>query len=247
MRFLADALLPIVPALYGLAAVLSVLVFLGPDSRGRRAALPALLLAVSAHALEIALSAALYRRCPLGTLPEAIGITGLSLAGTYAALSLRIGRRPSGVLIVPLAFALVLASALTRRADVPVNPALKSPWFSLHVICAVLAVAALAVSFVHGVFYLLLYREIKAHRFGVLFRRLPPLAGLARMTNRASVAGFALLSVTLLAGTIYGLRSEHARSMFADPFFFVTAGAWSSTRPGSSSASSPGGAEGMPW
>jgi ABC-type uncharacterized transport system permease subunit len=226
MFSVADALLLLVPALYAAAAAISIHLFLRPEAGTRRFAKPLLFTAVVAHALEIALRAAAARRCPLGTFAETIGLTAFALASTYALLSLRSGRRPTGVLIVPLSFVLVLAYGLTRRDAAAVNPALASPWFSLHAASAVLAVAALAVSFVHGVFYLLLYREIKAHRFGLLFRRLPPLAVLSRMTNLSTVAGFSFLTVTLAAGTVWGLCSGHAGAMLRDPMFLLTAGAW---------------------
>ncbi|MCU0725892.1 MAG: cytochrome c biogenesis protein [Planctomycetes bacterium] len=226
MISVADALLFLVPALYAAAAAVSILLFVRPESGARRLARPLLFAAVVAHGVEIALRAAVARRCPLGTLAETTGLTAFALAGTYTVLSLRSGRRPTGVLIVPLSCALVLAYVLTRREAGAVNPALASPWFSLHAASAVLAVAALAVSFVHGVFYLLLYREIKAHRFGLLFRRLPPLAVLSRMTNIAAVSGFSFLTVTLAAGTAWGLRSGHAGAMLRDPMFLLSAGAW---------------------
>jgi ABC-type transport system involved in cytochrome c biogenesis permease subunit len=226
MTVAVDLLWVVAPVLYGLAALVAIACFVRPDCRLRAAAMPLLLAAVGAHAALVALAAASARRCPLGTLSEATGFAGLSLAAVYAALELRGGRRPTGILVLPLAFALVLAAALTRREGVPVNPALSSPWFSLHAASAVLGIGALAVSFVHGVLYLLLYREIKARRFGLLFRRLPPLLVLQRMAHTAALIGWALLLVTLVAGTLWSLESDRAARMLRDPLFLVTAGVW---------------------
>jgi ABC-type uncharacterized transport system permease subunit len=155
-----------------------------------------------------------------------MGLTAFSLAAVYLYLSLRSGSRPTGVLILPLAFLLELLAVALRRTGGPVNPNLANPWFSVHAASAMLGISALAVSFVHGVFYLLQYRQIKGHRFGLLFRRLPPLAVLNRMTQMAAVIGWALLSVTIVAGYFWAAGTDRLSGLPRDPFFAITLGTW---------------------
>lgn len=224
MVHVSDALRVLIPVLYALAATNSVVLFVTRADFCRRASKPLLGTTVLLHAFALGLAAVLARRCPLGTVFETTGLMAFSLAAVYTYLEFRSGTRPTGILILPLAFLLELLAAAFPVPAVEPNPALKSPWFSLHAASAVLGVAALAVSFVHGVFYLLLYRRIRAKRFGILFRRLPPLAVLNRMTHMATVVGWVLLFVTIVAGYVWAAKEESLERLARDPLFFVTLG-----------------------
>jgi ABC-type uncharacterized transport system permease subunit len=149
-----------------------------------------------------------------------------ALVCLYLFLGVREGSRPTGVLVLPMAFALELLSALLRNPDAKPIAALDNIWFNIHAAAAVFGVAALAVSFVHGVFYLLLYRQIRDHRFGILFRRLPPLAALLKKAHLAAVIGWALLTVTILAGSIRAATDDALSGLHRDPLFLITVGTW---------------------
>jgi ABC-type uncharacterized transport system permease subunit len=226
MEFAVDLLTVAVPILYALTALNSILLFVSRGERLRACSLPLLGATVGLHALLLGLKASTTVRCPIATILEAVGVMGLALGAVFLVLELRRGSRPTGILILPLAFVLVLIATVFGGGPVEVTEALKSPWFSIHSAAAVIAVAALAVSCVHGVFYLLLYRQIKTHRHGRLFRGLPPLTVLARMTLMAAVIGWALLLVTILAGYVWGVKSGGLADMHGDPLFLVTVAAW---------------------
>jgi ABC-type uncharacterized transport system permease subunit len=215
-----------VPVLYALAAANSVIVFVTRSDSALRASKPLLGVTVGLHAASLVLRAALTGQCPLGTVFEAMGLMAFSLAAVYALLELLRGTRPTGILILPLSFLLVLLSSSFPAGPEETNPNLSDPWFSAHSASAVFAIAALAVSFVHGILYLLLYREIRDHRFGVLFRRLPPLAVMSRMTNLAAVVGWCLLTVTIVAGSVWARGEGKTGELLTDPLTLVICGAW---------------------
>ncbi|MHC4860660.1 MAG: cytochrome C assembly family protein [Planctomycetota bacterium] len=214
------------PVMYALAAANSVVVFVTRNEASLKAAKPLLGSTVALHAVSLGLRAALTGQCPLGTVFEAMGVMAFSLAAVHAILEFLRGTRPTGILILPLAFLLVLLSASFPAGPEETSPHLSDPWFSAHAASAVFAIAALAVSFVYGILYLLLYREIRDHRFGVVFRRLPPLAVMSRMTNLAAVVGFCLLTVTIAAGTLWAAGEGKPGELLRDPLSVVIAGAW---------------------
>ena len=227
MRYAAEILTVLLPVLYALAVTNSIALFVSESAFARRAEKPLLAATVGLHAVAFALLAAIARRCPLGSVFEAMGLVAFSVTAVYLFLSLRAGgSRPTGVLILPIAFLLQLLASAFGKTEGPVNPALTDPWFSVHAAAAVFSVSALAVSFVHGVFYLLQYREIKAHRFGLLFRKLPPLAVLNRMTLLAAVVGWALLTVAIAVGFVWGAGSDRAGEIRGDPLMWFTTGTW---------------------
>jgi ABC-type transport system involved in cytochrome c biogenesis permease subunit len=221
-----DILRVLLPALYALATANSVVVFLTRSPLARRIHLPVLAVTVGAHALYLVLRAAVIHRCPMGSVSEAMGLMAFSLVAVYFVLELRTGSRPTGILILPLAFLLEVVSAVLHRDQAPVNPALTKLWFNVHVLAAVLGVAALAVSFVHGILYLHLYRQIRDHKFGVFFRRLPPLAALNRMTNLATVVGWGLLTLTIAAGALSAWQDGRLEGLHRDPLNLIVVAAW---------------------
>jgi HemX protein len=73
-------------------------------------------------------------------------------------------------------------------------------WAISHVVMSTVAAAALVLSGVHGLLYLLLFREMRERRFGRWFDHLPDLDVLSKMTRRAALIGFIGLTVGLNVG-----------------------------------------------
>ena len=99
-----------------------------------------------------------------------------------------------------------------------------STWFGIHTGTAIIGYSGFAVSAAYGLLFLLLYREIKASRFGRIYERLPSLELLAHMTVRAAVVGFVFLTVAMVAGIVWSLRLQY--DFIRDPKFFTTVLLW---------------------
>ncbi|MEN8149253.1 MAG: cytochrome c biogenesis protein CcsA [Planctomycetota bacterium] len=231
MSYFLDILNVLLPVLYAVAVANSIAHFVTQSEFARRADRPVLAVTVGAHLLLLVLTAVELRRCPMGGIFEAMGLMAFALTAIFFAISLRTGTRPTGILVLPIAFLLEILSAAARPADVgpadgPVNQALTSLWFNVHVLAAVLGFAALAVSFVHGVFHLYLYRQIKDHKFGLFFRRLPPLVELKRMTETGAIVGWAFLFVVIAAGIARALQEGKLGELHGDVMIMVVGGAF---------------------
>ncbi len=96
----------------------------------------------------------------------------------------------------------------------------------IHATTAAVASAALILSGLYGFLYLTLLRQMKRHTFGAVFRQLPDLTQLARMTRRAALAGF--LGLTL--GVNVGIGLAHAQGtagfQYTDPTVILTLALW---------------------
>ena len=62
--------------------------------------------------------------------------------------------------------------------------------------------AGLALAFTYGILWTLLYRNIKASRFGIVYDRLPALTILFRMQRRAVLFGWIALTVSIAIGFV---------------------------------------------
>jgi ABC-type uncharacterized transport system permease subunit len=96
----------------------------------------------------------------------------------------------------------------------------------LHVATSAVAAAALVLSGVHGILYLLLFREMRERRFGALFDHLPNLDVLARMTRGSALLGFIGLTIGLNLGIWIAHRDQVRGFAYRDPEVLISLALW---------------------
>jgi ABC-type uncharacterized transport system permease subunit len=142
-------------------------------------------------------------RLPMGNPLEFFGMLGLALLATYLVIERRLRAKNTGFLITGMAFLLKL---LSYGLVVPVreaSPYLSEPGFAGHAVLVLLAYTALSLSFLFAVLYLILARQLMRRQFGLLFRRLPSLEVLERMSVGAVELGLPLLFLALCLGHLW--------------------------------------------
>jgi len=86
------------------------------------------------------------------------------------------------------------------------------------------------VAAVYGAMYALLYRELKKHRVGLIFRRLPNLETLSRLNLGAVLFGWVGLTLAILLGSFWAgeltSRGWLEGSFYTDPKFLLTVVLW---------------------
>jgi ABC-type transport system involved in cytochrome c biogenesis permease subunit len=193
----------LLPALYAAAFIDYVLVFATDRPGPRRLARPLLMLAVAANLVYFIACSVYFEHVPFVNVFQVLGAVGFAVAITYLLVESRTGTPHTGPFILGLVLVFQVINAAFPKLDREVPDILRSALFSFHVSTAVLGYSAFAVAAVYGLLYLLQYRVIRHKRFGLLFRRLPSLDILDRMNVVASGAGFAFLSLAILAGTVW--------------------------------------------
>lgn len=140
------------------------------------------------------------------TFNEVLGLFSFLLVLVYFYFAL--GREKAYTLAtfyLPLPILFLLLNMLFSKKSLysPFSPYIKSFWFPLHVICALLSHAFLMAGLIASLMYLLQEREIKKKRFGYFFRKLPPLHSLERIAEKALYNGFFLLTLGIISGAIW--------------------------------------------
>jgi ABC-type transport system involved in cytochrome c biogenesis permease subunit len=217
----------LLPIAYALAEVCYLSFFLRDDAVARRIATPLLLTSVVLHAAFIVLRAAALGRNPIGSPLEALTILAFAVALVHLLIELGHKDQGAGALVIGVVFVFQLfASTFMSEPQAPeqLRPLLQSPIFGLHTVSAILGYSGFAVSAAYGLLFLLLYRELKASRFGRVYERLPSLDLLARMTVRAALVGLIFLTVAMLAGVVWSVRL--GLDFMRDPKFFTTLLLW---------------------
>jgi len=208
-RLFLNTLLHIMPVLYGIAFFDYILLFASDDRVARRLARPLLLTALGVNAIYFLVYTAFYQHVPLVTVYQVLGAIGLALTATYVWVESRTKTQYTGPFILFLVLVFQIVAAEFPNLDPKVPDLLRNGMFSLHVMAAVLGYSAFAVAAVYGLLYLLLYRNMRNKRFGLVFRRLPPLETLDAMNFHASIAGFGFLSLAVVMGFLWSLRVIH--------------------------------------
>ncbi len=201
--FLLGLLLGALPVLYAVAFVAYLLVFVTEDRLVRRLARPLLLVAVAANVAYLLGFTLFFEHIPLVNVYQAVGVVGFALAAIYLWVETRTGSPHTGPFVLFLVVSFQLVSTLFPKLDRAVPEILRSKLFSLHVSAAVIGYSALALSGVYGLLYLMMVRRIRSKRFGLVFRRLPPLDVLDRMNVAAALVGFGFLTLAIAVGSIW--------------------------------------------
>jgi ABC-type uncharacterized transport system permease subunit len=124
------------------------------------------------------------------------------LLAIFLVVDVRYRRPVIGAFITPLAVAVLLPGLLLDRGQV-LSPDVQRPLLPVHITIALLGVAASALAAGVAGMYLLMERQVKGKRFGLLFSRLPSLEFLDTLNRRLVVVGFIALSVTLVTGAFF--------------------------------------------
>jgi ABC-type uncharacterized transport system permease subunit len=151
------------------------------------------------HTLALVARGVELGRPPVATLPETVSavIWVAVLLELWAERQYQI--KVLGAFVLPVVLMLGLTLPTGLRALV-LEPSHRSAWIWIHVILALLGLAALVLNFAGAVMYILQERQLKARRPGAVYYRLPPLETLDRLTYRALTIGFPLLTAGLLLG-----------------------------------------------
>jgi ABC-type uncharacterized transport system permease subunit len=172
---------------------------------------------VALHAAHIVVSSLVLHVCPVEGIHFAMSIASMLAALAYVVARARFRIDVVGAFVAPLALTFLLASHFVGTGG---GPRLRSAILPFHVAANVLGVALFMLAFAAAVAYLVQERYLKRKNLRGVFQRLPPLDALDRAEHRFLAAGFPLLTIGILTGTLWareveaGGAAEIARAAF---------------------------------
>lgn len=153
------------------------------------------------HAVYVALIAVHHERAPMASLPEALTVLAFTVGLVYFFLEVKVKEVSAGLFIIVFAFLFQLfSSAFIDFGLAVVESPLSHRSIAVHVGISLFSYSALAISAVFSGMYLLLYRNLKAKRFGLMYDRLPSLGLLEKLFTQAILFGFILLTISVISG-----------------------------------------------
>ncbi|HET9195723.1 MAG TPA: cytochrome c biogenesis protein CcsA [Vicinamibacterales bacterium] len=198
-------LIPLI--LYAAAGIAYAIHFARRDAAVGRTATTLLLLGVLSHTFVIGMQTMEVRHVPFANPSRAVSTFVWLLTLSYLYLELTTDERAMGVFILPIIVGLqvipVLSPGIENR-----DPVLDSPWFWVHVSSLLFAYASFGLAGVLGLTYVLQFKEIKKKHLGYFYTRLPSLQILDRMNSRATVTGWAFLTLGLIVGVVWTVEAK---------------------------------------
>lgn len=190
--------------LYGLSAFSYIIGFMGRSEKLLTVGLAAAALGFPAQTASIALRWTVGAS-PFITIAESLTLGVWISVFLYLAVQLATTKvRPLGVLVMPVALALIGWAGTLRTAPAgQLVPALQSGWLWVHIIGATTGFSAVLIAAGLSFLYLL-----KQGRQGVIYDRLPAPQVLDELAYRFVVGGFTLYGVMIVSGAFWADQAK---------------------------------------
>ncbi len=210
---------------YGVGLLYSILLLTKKSEWLSRVAVPAVGLGMVFHFVSLVETAALYSYTELLNIRHAESALALLVVIFFMILFTRYRTTSPGLFIFPLAFLLTLGSAIGDRPPEFSSPVLRSGWIIVHVAMLLIGYAALFLSFVSSLLYLLQAKSLKAKQPISLFSRMPALQVIDDLGYRALLLGFPFMTLGLIAGSVVA-QSRYGAAYFRDPKVLLSMLMW---------------------
>ncbi len=162
---------------------------------------------------------------PITNVFEIFTILAFAISFSYFILELLTDIRGTGPFIIIISIFFQIISSFFIQDVFQVKEVLRNHLLGIHVFSALVGYSAFAISSVYGLLYLILYKQIKLNKFGLIFDRLPSLEVLERLSFISAVIGFFLTSIAITIGIIW-LPKAFPKFSYADPKLIGTFLVW---------------------
>ncbi|MCX7797609.1 MAG: cytochrome c biogenesis protein [Melioribacter sp.] len=177
------------------------------------------------HAFYLILRTLEFDHPPITTKFEIFTLLAFSISFSYFILELLTDIRGTGLFIIFFSFLFQVISSIFIEYNYVVPEVLRNRMLGLHVISAILGYSGFTLSAVYGILFLLLYKNLRSSKFGLIFNRLPSLEVLEKLSYYSVVIGFVLLTIAIIIGAIW-LPSAFPNFSYLDPKLVGTSLVW---------------------
>lgn len=180
------------------------------------------------HLVSIVEEGIVVGRFPVINLYQSSSLIGFLITVLFLLAYWRYKYESLAVFIFPIVFIFTLVASLGHPVEPWSNPVLRSSWLFVHVVLALLGYAALFLTCVAAIMYLIQERELKSKKPRAFYHRLPPLGALDDLGYKTMAIGFVLITLGLVFGSFWAFI-EWGTSWVVDPkiiLYFVTWGVY---------------------
>ncbi len=177
------------------------------------------------HAFYLVARMIEYNHPPITNKFEIFSIIACSIVFSYFILELLTDIRGTGAFIIFFSLLFQLISSIYVADTYIVPEVLRNKLLGMHVISALLGYSGITISAVYGLLFMILYKNIKSNKFGLVFDRLPSLEILEKLSFYSMIIGFVLLTIAIIIGIIW-LPAAFPNFSYSDPKLVGTLLVW---------------------
>ncbi|MDA1313870.1 MAG: cytochrome c biogenesis protein CcsA [Acidobacteria bacterium] len=211
--------------LYSLGLWHSLVTVVRRRQRLFRLALGSISLGAVFHLVSIVDQTMAQGHVPVHNLHEMASLVAFLITGTFLLVYWRYKYESLAVFVFPTVFLLTMVASLGTAAEPPEGYTLGRWWLISHVLLLLLGYAALTLTFVAGVMYIIQEKELKSKRPRAFYYRLPPLGALDEMAYRTLAVGFVLVTLGLISGSFWAFV-EWGSNWIVDPTIALAFVTW---------------------
>ena len=162
---------------------------------------------------------------PVGSVYEMASLTAFLITAVFLWVHWRFRYESVAVFVFPIVFLLTLVGSLGAPLEPWLQRSVGGWWLSVHVTLFLLGFAALFLTFIAGVMYLIQERELKSKKPRAFYYRLPPLRKLDEVQHQTLALGFIAVTLGLIIASVYA-ASRWGSNWIVDPTIALAFATW---------------------
>lgn len=217
--------LRVAACLYAVGLLHSMLALVWRRQNVYGAALVAFRIGVVLHAVALVELKLAYGRLPLDSGYETLSLCAFLIALVFLLVEWRYHFAGTAVALFPLVFLMTTIAALEQPVASWPNVGVRDAWLIVHIVLVLAGYAALLLTAVASVFYLIQERRLKTKRGSGILEKLPPLATLDNLISVSMGLGFILLTLGVVFAITWAFVESGTTRWIGDPaiqFSFLT-------------------------
>lgn len=207
MTFAPTDTLYVALACYALGTIAALLSLFIRRKRVQHTGLILMIGGFAAHTMWIGTICARTGHPPLTNLPEAASFVAWVLFAVELVLWIRYRVYAASFFVYPLVLMLLTLSAVIGEDMRPLDPAMESNVFTIHLLMSTVGTAGLFIGLAFGLLALLQDRALKNKTRGRLWQWIPSLDICKNVSYRALAIGFSIYTIGLVFGVVWSYRT----------------------------------------
>lgn len=203
-------------ALYAVGLFHTLQVALRRHSTIFRAALTSFAAAVVLHMVAIVESALEQQTLFPAGFHNSVSLCAFLIAALFLVAFWRYREESLAVFVFPLVFVMTGVAAVQTPIGTWTSTAERDTWLVIHIVLVLLGYAALLLTAIASLLYLVQERQLKRKRSIALLERLPPLGVLDALISKSLGFGFVLITVGVVTGATWAYI-DTGETGLADP------------------------------
>ncbi len=217
--------LRVATALYAVGLLHALLMVFRKKPQIFRVALVAFCIGVVVHIVAVVELTMATGKFPVDNFFETCSLCALLVALAFLFVYWRYHFESLSVFIFPLVFVMTQVGSMEVPVAAWPNPTVRDGWLLVHIVLILLGYAALLLTAIASIFYLIRERQLKFKVKNSFFDRLPPLGTLDALVTNAMSFGFVFITLGVIAGSAWGFI-ESGTSWINQPKIAISFVTW---------------------